>query len=328
MRYILDRLGFLLISAWAAVTINFILPRLMPGNPALLMVDRYQGELGPRALAAIKLQFGITSQPMLTQYWHYLGNLLQGHLGISLTYYPVSVSHIIATSLPWTLGLAGTATVIAAILGTLLGIFAAWKRNLRTDSILTTGTTFTGAIPHQYLGLLLLLILSYHFHWFPVAHSYSASMTPQWTFPFAETVVYHSLLPAVTIVVPGLGGWLLHMRNNMIQTLGDDYIVFAQAKGVSPRGVMLRHAARNALLPSVTNFAMAIGFVVGGVLLVEVVFSYPGVGYQLFTAVQNEDYPLMQGLFLIISLSVLVLNFLVDLLYGLIDPRARRTGVA
>ncbi len=327
MRYILNRFGFLLISAWAAVSINFVLPRLMPGNPALLMVSRYAGELTPRALHAIKLQFGVTSAPLLVQYWHYLINLIHGRLGVSLTYYPVPVSRVIASSLPWTLGLAGTATAIAAIAGTWLGIFAAWRRNRWPDSILTTGTTFTGAIPHQWFGLLLLLGLGYGLHWFPVAHAYSTQMTPQWTLAFAENVVYHALLPAITIVVPGLGGWLLHMRNNMMQTIGDDYIVFARAKGVSPRGLMLQHAARNALLPSVTNFAMAIGFVVGGVLLVEVVFSYPGVGYQLFTAVQNEDYPLMQGLFLIISLSVLMVNFLVDLLYAWLDPRSRRVGV-
>lgn len=328
MRYILDRLGFLFISAWAAVTINFILPRLMPGNPALLMVSRYQGSLSPRALHAIKLEFGVTSQSLITQYGHYLSNLLHGNLGISLTYYPVPVSQIIASSLPWTLGLAGTATIIAAVLGTMIGIWAAWRRSHWDDTLLTTSTTFTGAIPHQFLGLLLLFGLGYGLHWFPVAHAYTSSMTPRWSLPFMETVAYHAFLPAITIVVPGLGGWLLHMRNNMIQTLGDDYIVFARAKGVSPRNLMFRHAARNALLPSVTNFAMAVGFVVGGVVLVEEIFSYPGVGYQLFTAVSNEDYPLMQGLFLIISLSVLVVNFLVDLLYAWLDPRVRREGEA
>ena len=326
MRYFLNRLGFLLLSIWVAVTINFFLPRLMPGNPALLAASRYQGTLTPGALHALELQFGVTNLPIWQQYLQYLDNLLHWNLGLSLTYYPVPVSQVIAQSLPWTLGLAGTATVIAAILGTALGILAAWRRNGATDTVLTTSTTFTGHIPHQWFGLMLLFVLGYDLHWFPVAHAYTASMTPQWSLAFASTVVYHAILPALTIVVPGLGGWLLHMRNNMIQTLGDDYIVFAQAKGVGPGGVMFQHAGRNALLPSVTSFAMALGFVVGGVILVEVVFSYPGVGYQLFTAVENEDYPLMQGLFLIISMSVLIANFLVDLLYARLDPRVRRAG--
>ena len=328
MRYILERVGFLLVSAWAAITINFVLPRMMPGNPALIAASRYQGQVSPRALHALKLQFGVTNKPLVVQYGQYLINLLHGHLGTSLTYYPVPVITVIDNSLPWTLGLAGMATVIAAVLGTFLGIYSAWKHNRAADSVLTTGTTFTGAIPHQWLGLLLLFGLGYGLHWFPVAHSYSPSMTPTWSLPFIENVMYHAILPALTIVVPGMGAWLLHMRNNMIQTLGEDYMVFARAKGVSSRGQMLHHAARNALLPSVTNFAMAIAFVVGGVILVEIVFSYPGVGYQLFMAVSNEDYPLMQGLFLFVSLSVLVVNFLVDLLYGWLDPRARRAGEA
>ncbi len=326
MRYILNRLGFLLVSIWTAVTINFFLPRMMPGNPALLMASRYQGVLTPRALHALELQFGVTNSPLWLQYVQYLNHLLHGNLGLSLTYYPVPVSKVIEQSLPWTLGLAGTSTVIAAVLGTGLGILAAWRHNGGLDSTLTTSTTFTGHIPHQWLGLMFLLWLGYDLHWFPIAHAYTPSMTPQWSFAFINTVAYHAVLPALTIVIPGLGGWLLHMRNNMIQTLDDDYITFAQAKGVGPGGIMFRHAGRNALLPSVTSFAMALGFVVGGVILVEVVFSYPGVGYQLFEAVGNEDYPLMQGLFLIISLSVLIANFLVELLYVRLDPRVRKAG--
>lgn len=327
MRYFMNRLGFLLLSAWVAVTINFILPRMMPGNPALLMATRYQGMLSSRALHALELQFGVTNAPLWQQYLQYLNNLLHGNLGLSLSYYPVPVIKVIEQSLPWTLGLAGTATVVAAVLGTMFGILAAWRRNGAMDSVLTTSTTFTGHIPHQWFGLVLLLLFGYDLHWFPDAHAYTTSMTPEWSLAFITTVAYHAVLPALTIVVPGLGGWLLHMRNNMIQTLGDDYITFAQAKGVSSGGVMFRHAGRNALLPSVTSFAMALGFVVGGVILVEVVFSYPGVGYQLFTAVGNEDYPLMQGLFLIISLSVLLANFLVELLYARLDPRVRKAGV-
>lgn len=326
MRYLLNRLGFLFLSLWVAVTINFVLPRMMPGNPALLAASRYQGTLTPGALHALELQFGVTRQPIWQQYVQYLTDLLHWNLGLSLTYYPVPVSRVIAQSLPWTLGLAGTSTVIAAVVGTALGIFSAWRRNGKMDTVLTISTTFTGHIPHQWFGLMLLFLFGFGLHWFPIAHAYTTSMAPQWSVAFVFTVLYHAILPALTIVVPGLGGWLLHMRNNMIQTLGDEYIVFAQAKGVGQGRVMFQHAGRNALLPSVTSFAMALGFVVGGVILVEEVFSYPGVGYQLFTAVENEDYPLMQGLFLIISVAVLVANFLVDLLYVRLDPRVRKVG--
>ncbi len=328
MKYVINRLVFFFLSLWAAVTINFILPHLMPGNPAEVMIARYQGRLSPLTLKALELQFGVTTQPLWQQYFSYINNLVHGNFGLSITYYPVPVTQVIANSLPWTLGLAGTATVVAAVIGVLLGIIAAWRRGGLADSILPVVTTFTTAMPYQWLALLILYVFGFELGWFPTAHAYSATMSPAFRIAFIGNVLKHSILPAATILITALGGWLLGMRNNMINTLGEDYVVFAEAKGVKSRRLMYLYAARNALLPSLTGFGMALGFVVGGAVLVETVFSYPGVGYQLVAAVQNEDYPLMQGLFLIIAVSVLLANLIVEMLYGRLDPRVRRGGVS
>ncbi|OLZ11377.1 ABC transporter permease [Sulfobacillus thermosulfidooxidans] len=324
MKYVLSRLSFLLLSLWVAVSVNFVLPRLMPGNPAILMLGRYKGQLTPRALHALELQFGITHQPLWHQYLTYIINLLHGNLGLSLTYYPVPVSQIIAQSLPWTLGLVGTATIISMIIGTAVGVYLAWNHGKTWDNVLPTMAMFTMALPYFWLALVLLYFLAYVLHWFPLAHAYSTGLSPSWTWSFVGNVVDHALLPALTIVVSSVGGWMIGMRNNMIQTLGEDYITFAEAKGVNHWRLMFQYAARNAILPSLTSFAMSMGFVVGGALLTETVFSYPGMGYQLLVAVENEDYPLMQGLFLMIALAVLLANFFVEILYGKLDPRARQ----
>ncbi|MCY0901608.1 MAG: ABC transporter permease [Firmicutes bacterium] len=326
MRYFVQRLGFLLLSLWAAITINFVLPRFMPGNPAEAMIARYQGRLSPMVLHSLEIEFGISNQPLWVQYGAYLQNLAHGNFGLSITYYPVPVIQIIANSLPWTLGLAGTATVISSVLGVVLGIIAAWRRGGKLDTVLPLITMFTTALPYQWLGLLILYVFGYLLGWFPTAHAYTATLTPSLTPPFIGNVLVHAILPASTIVITAVGGWLLGMRNNMINTLGEDYVVFAEAKGVKDRRLMFMYAARNAILPSLTGFGMALGFVVGGSVLVETIFSYPGVGYQLVAAVQNEDYPLMQGLFLIIAVSVLLANFIVEMLYGRVDPRVRRGG--
>lgn len=323
MRYAINRFGFFLLSLWVAVTLNFALPRLMPGNPAMAMVARFRGQLPHHALAALELQFGVSHQPWWVQYGSYLNHLLHGNLGLSVTYYPVPVSTVIAHSLPWTIGLVGTATIISVLIGLSLGVFTAWNRGSFWDRVLPTLGTFTAALPYFWLALILLYSLGYIWHWFPLAHAYSTELTPGFTWPFIVSIVQHALLPAITIVVSSLGGWMIGMRNNMIQTLGEDYVLLGEAKGVAPRRLMFHYAARNAILPSLTAFAMSLGFVVGGALLTEVVFSYPGVGYVLLSAVQNEDYSLMQGLFLVISFTVLLANFLVELVYGRIDPRVR-----
>lgn len=178
MRYVVSRLGFFLFSVWAAITVNFVLPRLMPGNPAETMIARFQGRLDPRVLHALELQFGLSHQPLWVQYLGYLGNLLHGQLGLSLTYYPVPVSTVIANSLPWTLGLAGVATLISVAVGTLLGIYTAWHRDSALGALLPTLTTFTQAIPYFWLALFVLYVFGFLLGWFPLAHAYATSDAP------------------------------------------------------------------------------------------------------------------------------------------------------
>ncbi len=326
MHYIVNRLIFFVLSLWAAVTINFALPRLMPGNPALAMFAKFQGQMQPQALKALELQFGFNNQPWYIQYFTYLRELVTGHWGLSFTYYPTPVTTVIHNSLPWTLGLVGVATVLSVFLGTALGIFISWRRGGFWDNILPPVTMFFQAVPYFWMALVLLFVFGFKLSWFPMAHGYGEGMPAGWNRPFLSSMLYHAVLPGITIFLGSFSGWMIGMRNNMIYTLGEDYVVFAEAKGVSPQRLMIMYAARNAILPQVTSFAIAIGNVVSGSILTEVVFSYPGIGNQLNTAVLNEDYPLIQAAFLIIAIAVLVANLVVDLLYTRLDPRVRTEG--
>ena len=326
MRYFWNRFGFLLLSIWAAITLNFILPRMMPGNPAMIMFAKFQGKLQPSALKALELQFGFSNQPLIIQYFQYLGNLLTGHWGLSYTYYPTPVSTVIATSLPWTLGAVGVATLLSILIGTVVGIIIAWRRGGFLDRTIPIGTMFLQSIPYNWSAFMLLFIFGFTLNIMPMAHSYSNEVTPGLNIPFITSVLYHGVLPVVTIFSSGVSGWIVGMRNNMINTLGEDYVIFAEAKGVSKNRLMFMYTARNAILPQVTGLAIAMSSIVGGSILMETVFSYPGIGFQLNAAVSGEDYPLIQGIFLIFALSILIMNFIVDMIYVRLDPRVRTGG--
>ncbi len=326
MRYILQRLGFYVFAAWAALTLNFFLPRLMPGDPATALFARFRGRLAPEAMLALRETFGLTDAPLLVQYVTYLGHVLRGDFGISIAYFPSPVSQVIGNGLVWTVFLAGTALVMSFAIGTLLGVVAAWQRRGWLDTWLPSTLVFIGAFPYFWLAMLALYVLGFTLRWFPLGHAYGDDLTPGFNFTFLADVVRHAALPIGTVVLATLGGWLLSMRNTMIAVLGSDYVNLARAKGLAPSRVMLRYAARNALLPSVTGFGMALGFVLGGSLLTEIVFSYPGQGYLLVQAVRNQDYPLMQGIFLVITLAVLGANWLVDLALLWLDPRTRESS--
>lgn len=323
MHYVLRRLGFYLIAAWASLTLNFVIPRLAPGDPASAMFARFEGRVQPEAMDALRAAFGFTDAPLHVQYFTYLEHLLTGDLGLSYAYYPSRVSEVIGTGLVWTLGLAGCAVIISFVVGSLLGVFAAWNRGGWLDSVAAPAFAFLGAFPYFWLAMLALYLFGFGLGWFPLRHAYSHDLEPGLSFTFAADVARHAVLPAASIVVATLGGWMLSMRNTMVATLGTDTLRLAHAKGLPPRQVMFRYAARNALLPNVTSFGMALGFVLSGSLLTEIVFSYPGTGYLLILAVRNQDYPLMQGLFLVITLAVLAANFAVDLLCLWLDPRTR-----
>ncbi len=326
MSYLTRRFGFYLVTAWAAITMNFFIPRLMPGDPAQILVSRLsaQGPISPGLYHALQVAFGLnTDSSLLTQYFQYWDQLFHGNLGTSITYFPSSVASVIATALPWTIGLIGMSTVIAFVFGTVIGTIAAWRRGSWLDVALPT-TAFLQALPYFWLGLVAIEIFAVKTGWFPISGGYDSNLSGSFSLSFLGSASYHAILPALTIVVASMSGWMVGQRNVMITTLDQDYVLVAQAKGISQRRVMIMYAARNAILPNFASFAVAIGLVVSGSLLVELVFSYPGIGYVLLGAVNNEDYPLMEAIFLIITLVVLVANFLADLAYVLLDPRARQ----
>jgi peptide/nickel transport system permease protein len=326
LHYLLRRTVTLVVTLWAAITLNFVLPRLMPGSPVDAALAKFAGQ-GPVSAAqrhAIEATLGLPHGSWWSQYTGYLDEVAHFRFGLSYTYYPQTVGSVIGQALPWTLVLVGTVTVIAFAAGTLLGVLAAWRRGSRLDALATVGSSFTSAFPYFWTALLLLFVFGFELGWFPIKGGYSPDTTIGWSGGFLSDALFHSVLPAVTILVSVLGGWVLSMRNNMINTIGEDYVTFAEANGLRGRTVALRYAARNALLPNVTLFGLALGTVVGGSILTEVVYGYPGIGYLFGTAISNHDFPLMQALFLVFTVSVLIANFIVDLLYTTLDPRVRR----
>jgi peptide/nickel transport system permease protein len=326
LRYALRRLGFFVLTLWVALTLNFLLPRLMPGNPALAMMAKFH-DLGstPQTLHTLEILFGVNNQQsLLSQYGAYLGHLLTGNLGISLSEYPTPVTTVIGSAIWWTLGLVGITTILAFILGTVLGIVSGWRRGSRLDSIVPPTFVITSAIPYFWVAMVLVLVFGLTLHWFPAQGGYYVTTdTPGLNWTFFQDVINHAFLPALSLLITTIGTWILTMRNTMITTLAEDYVRMARAKGLPGRRIMFDYAARNAILPNLTGFAMSLGFVVSGAILIEYVFNYPGVGYMLLQAVSGEDYPLMQGLFLLITVAVLFAILVADLLTALLDPRTR-----
>ncbi|KAB1911541.1 MULTISPECIES: ABC transporter permease [unclassified Micromonospora] len=325
MRFLLQRAAFYLFTAWAAITLNFFIPRLVPGDPVQSLISRNQGRISADAIESLRVLFGLdTHENIWQQYLDYWGQLLHGDLGLSFTFFPTPVATVIGDSLPWTVGLVGITTIISFLLGTALGVGAGWRRGSWVDGLLPA-TTFLSSIPYFWLGLVAIAVFTGPGSFFPSSGGYEAGLVPAFDGYFIPSAIKHSVLPAATILVSSMSGWILSMRNMMVTVSSEDYITVAHAKGLSERRVALSYAARNALLPNVSGFALSLGFIVGGTLLVEIVFSYPGLGYQLFQAVGYKDYPLMQGIFLIITISVLVANLLADVAYLLLDPRTRKS---
>jgi peptide/nickel transport system permease protein len=317
------------LTAWVAVTVNFILPRLMPGDPVSTMLARYEGRVDPSAINALKINYGLdTNQSLLSQYFRYIKQICAGNLGMSFSNFPAPVTSMIRQTLPWTLGLVGFCTILASVLGVGLGMVSAWRRSTtgwrrgsRVDTFLVPFGVMLGAMPVYWLATMLVYSLAFKLRWFPISGGADA-FAPQSGFVHLWDIAKHAALPAFTLTFIAMGHWILLMRNTMLTVLGEDFVKFARAKGLPDRTVA-RYAARNAILPIFTQFAMALGFVVGGQIFIEIVFSYPGIGFLLLNAVQNLDYPLMQGIFLILTLTVLVANFIAEALYVFLDPRVR-----
>jgi peptide/nickel transport system permease protein len=323
-RFLGSRALFYLFTLWAAITINFFLPRFMKGDA----VDQYLARnrnVTPEAADALRALLGIdTDKSLWQQYLDYWGLLFRGDLGVSLLHGLRPVTEVISQSLPWTVGLVGFATIVSFLIGTIGGAIIGWRRGSRSE-VLIPVTTFLSTIPYFWLGLLAIALFSVNLKWFPIGKAYGVGVSPEFTPEFIGQVIHHGTLPAVTIIIASLGGWMLGMRNMMLTVLDEDYITVAQAKGMPNSRVLWRYAARNAVLPQIQSFALSIGFIVGGTIVMEMVFSYPGVGKLLLDATNAKDYALMQGVFLVITLSVLVANILADIAYAFLDPRTRQT---
>jgi peptide/nickel transport system permease protein len=322
MRFVLRRLGFYLLALWAGLTINFFLPRLLPGDPAAAVMGN-STNLTPQQIQAIREALGLSDAPLWQQYFTYLSHVLRGDFGVSFSYFPAPVTSVIMTGLGWTLLLGVSALIVSFTLGNILGVFGAWRRGGMVDNVLPPLLILVGAFPPFFLGLTLLYVLGFQLSWFPTSHAYDDTLTPAFALPYIGSVIQHLLLPALVIVLVSIGGWALGMRNVLVSVLAEDYITMAEAKGLKQRKIMFNYAARNALLPGITSFGIALGFVLSGQILIEQIFSYPGLGFQLVNAVGRRDYPLMGGLFLAITVAVLAANFVVDILYTWLDPRVR-----
>jgi len=328
MGALLRRLGVYLLAAWVAITVSFLLPRVVPGNPVAGAVARasQSGNCNAQCVTAIEEQLGFNVHTSLwDQYLQYLGNLFQGNLGHSWSE-NAPVSSLILSYLPWTLGLLVVATVISFVAGTTIGALVAWRRGSWLDWVMPAATFFQ-AIPYFFLALVLVLIFGQTgtmLKWFPSLFGYDIyTVTPGPNWPYIASAIAHAILPVATVILASIAGFIMSMRNQMITTMDEDFVLVAAAKGLSTRRVVW-YAARNALLPVVSNFTIAISLVVAGQILVEIIFNYPGIGYHLYDALGKLDYTLVQGIFVVITLVVLAANLLADVVYVLIDPRARQ----
>ena len=322
------RLGVYLLAAWVALTVSFLLPRVVPGNPVAGAVARasQSGNCNEQCVIAVEEQLGYNVHTSLwDQYVQYWGNLAQGNLGHSWSE-NASVTSLILSYVPWTLALLGVATVISFVAGTAIGVVMAWRRGSWVEWVMPVATFFQ-AMPYFFLALVLVLIFGQTgtmLKLLPSLFGYDIyTVTPGPNLPYIGSVIAHAILPAATVILASIAGFILAMRNQMVTTMDEDFVLVAQAKGLPIRRVVW-YAARNALLPVVSNFTIAISLVVAGQVLVEIVFNYPGIGYHLNDALGKLDYTLVQGIFVVITLVVLVANLLADVVYVLIDPRARQ----
>lgn len=324
MAFLLRRLAFYMAAFIAAATINFFLPRLMPGDPIQKMFAGAGSELSLENLNALKLTFGFIDAPIGEQYLAYLKSVFTGDLGRSIKYFPLPVTELLGRALLWTVGLVGAATLVSFTLGTYLGVMAAWRRGTLFDTAVSLIAIFSSSVPAVVVSLITLFVFGYTLGWFPNGYAADPMLDPSLSATYIGSILYHGTLPMLTLVLVLTGGFAVTMRNNMINLLGEDYIVMGRAKGLPDRRVMLWYAARNALLPTVSALAISLGAVLGGSLITEVVFNYPGMGNTLYQAILARDYPVIQGALLIMTGAMLVANFVVDLSYVLLDPRLKR----
>ncbi|HYJ13125.1 MAG TPA: ABC transporter permease [Thermomicrobiales bacterium] len=326
LSYLVRRLGMFVLVIWLASTVNFFLPRLGSGDPVRQQLIQ-QAALGGSVQAGMddmvaeyNEKFGLNT-PLWQQYLNYMWDMLHFDFNYSIANYPAEVLDIIAESLPWTLGLLFTTTILAWLIGGFLGAFLGWPRAPKSLQILMPPLLALNAIPFFLLGLVLIYVFAFQLRWFPLSGGYSIGAFPEWSWSFAWDVFRHSVLPAMAIILVSIGGWALTMRSMMITTTGEDYITYADAKGLKNRTIFVHYSIRNVLLPQTTALALVLGQLIAGTVLVEVIFSYPGIGTTLFNAIQGSDFFLVQGIVFFLILSIAVSTLVLDLIYPLLDPR-------
>ncbi len=326
MRWFARRLVFYVFAIWVALTLNFLLPRLMPGDPIaglLAHLNPAQLAANPGLIQTYQALLGGGDHSIWHDYVVYLGRIAHFDFGLSTSNYPTPVSEVIGRTLPYSIFLVGVAFLLSFIVGTAIGMVAAWRRGGVVDSVVVPVFMAVGAFPAFFTALLGLYFLGLKAHWFPIQHAYDSGLTPGFNWTFLSSALRHSELPILVVVVAYAGGWVLNMRTVMINTIGEDYVTMAHAKGLRDRRVMTRYAGRNAILPPLNGFAALFASAVGGLVFVEYILSYPGAGYTLQQAVLGNDYPLAQALLVVLSVCVIVANLIMDVLNFVLDPRLR-----
>lgn len=323
--YVIRRVLMFFLTVWLGSTVIFIIPRLAPGDPVAAMVSRMMNQAGyienaGELIDTWRAKFGLDG-PMHVQYFKYLWGLMTFDLGYSLSQFPQTVLAAIARGMPWTLGLLSIATILSFVLGNTVGALLGWRRTPKAlKTMLPFTLTFT-SIPAFMLGILFIYVFGFGLRWFPFSRGHGSGLTIGWNWEFIGNVIYHGTLPALTIVVTTMGFWALGMRGMMISTDQEDFLILAQAKGLSPARIFWRYAVRNAVLPQVTALALSLGILVGGSVLVEYIFAYPGLGYLFYQSIVNMDYTMIQGIAFMIILATSTTVLIIDLIYPIIDPR-------
>lgn len=327
--YVIRRLFIFVLVIWVAMTLIFFLPKLVVGRDPvmermtmLLASGGIQAEGIERMVKAYRAEFGL-DQPLYVQYVRYLSNMVRFDFNYSLARYPTKVIDMIRLALPWTVGLLSVSTFLAFALGTLAGGLLGWPKTPKFFSYLLTPFMILSSVPFFLLGLLLIYIFAFRLKVLPLGGGSQFGQMPAMTLAYLLDMLRHAILPAASIVIASLGGWAIGMRGMMINTLGEDYVILAQARGLSPQRVFFAYAMRNAMLPQITSLALSVGGIVSGSLLVEAIFRYPGIGSLLFQSIASFDYFTIYGIVFFIILAIALATLLIDLLYPLLDPRIR-----
>lgn len=326
--YIAQRLVILVATIFVSMTIVFLLPRLVPGDPMGAINAKLSavgaGAAGEALIKDYTERFGL-NKPVWQQYIDYMVQLMQGNLGYSIASFPARVSDLISSALPWTIGLLLTTTVLSWLIGSVLGAIVGWRESnsLPVQAVVVLAL-IAYTTPYYILAILLLYVFAFLIPVFPLAGAFQVGARPEFTLKFAWDVIQHAALPALSIILVSLGWWFLSMRSLITSIKGEDYILWAEAKGLPPRRILWTYGFRNALLPQATGLALSLGYLVGGALVTEVIFGYPGIGWLIFNAIKGLDYPVIQGSVMLIIISVALINFLLDMIYPLIDPRIRQ----